>query len=1380
MVKCLICAQGSEPDTFFLNGKCYKIKLVPEEEAKSNLENVSGRQQNILSVSASILDISLKGNAVKASQNLLIEPSVMGLNIDPSISRPVKLSDPFFSEYNYADLTSSPEPEKIEPERQLHLAFLFAGPLVTAYKDEGQIKIKSMPPLEYHKEIDQIVENAGESCQGIKYKKCVATLDNFQQCMNDMPLALHFAGHGIKNTAFGAERIHDGDFLVFEDEYGKAQYVSCQILKGILRACPRQPEFVFVSSCHSRLVGDVFKSAGAKHVICVKRSEKVLDEVAILFAQEFYKAFFMPHGTVCTAFEVAKTKVMTKTAEHVDHTPFLAQGTEYMKFELLIGGDYSTMPHSCSNPHPVPIGKPMTIIPSIEYKDIPSKVEHFVGRKCELYNIISLIRDSRIVTIKGLPGIGKTSIAKTLAHFFLERGTFRDGIIYISARGVESTDALVTQLYIASKSSTDTVKDKLAQIVNALQDKNVLLIVDNAEDPVNKDKAQFLNTTHALLSQLPSLKILITSRTHLGSLPDLTEKVYNLLPLDSKSAILLLEKRAPRQISSSEVDELLHEEDTAPINTGNSLDDLKCKFGEHKLMQLLAGHPQAISLAAALLQGRTLKEIYQELMSSSLRANEMHSLKISLALSIEHVKTRNADSVKFFKVMGLFPCGACSEEMETIWGAGYKEHVNNLQYVSLLVRKESGDLQEDRYWLLPFMADYALNYLKDYDITDVFQKGCEYYAGKLEAIFMTDCNLNGALIKDEPNIVAFLGYGSGKYTGESSEDDKSELGEPGPKEKQACELVIESNGKELVPSREAVELLGTEESKLAGTLCNRTRQSFTQGLRRRNSERFEELSLPPLERQHSENSCNLSSSVVQSQRQRKMSLFGVEEEKQLYVNNNTSGNDSADQNVTTDEELSLVKKRSNPSAVPKPKIVMTIYGKLLVYYCANLLMFHRYNDANRTILNYINAPNLNNDTLAKGNLYKLLGLVCDKLQELEKQKDYTVSKNYYCTAKQLFFKSDSYLGQAACLVALGEIERQQGEYEKAKWSYENALRNYALIKHSYGVALSHGALALIKDKLSLKKQSKEHVIQAKLVKDTQTGPGGSQKNYIGGKFVSRWEGGPSAFIVEIAKVASGMFEEYNAIEMVTDNKKKLNTIIKRNSVIKAPKRREITESKRRALNTRSPERIEDGLPFTIKQENVKTKRWAYKVQQHNANMTNSGIFSIEEEESKELPSELSEKLEIRNRKKTFALKKGRNACESNLKVRAKGKEESTNSRKVISKTNSKAIKQQISMIPSVKRKTSKPQNELALKPTKSRNDEVEDSRKSSKIPKALKNKLSNPQQLSCTIYLYLTEVISVGNVDYFLVNNIRLSTSPLSSKNGRQVQTTCIQDTYRL
>jgi len=49
---------------------------------------------------------------------------------------------------------------------------------------------------------------------------------------------------------------------------------------------------VFVSSCHSEFVGEIFFNAGALHVISIKDADTISDETSITFAKVFYNALF--------------------------------------------------------------------------------------------------------------------------------------------------------------------------------------------------------------------------------------------------------------------------------------------------------------------------------------------------------------------------------------------------------------------------------------------------------------------------------------------------------------------------------------------------------------------------------------------------------------------------------------------------------------------------------------------------------------------------------------------------------------------------------------------------------------------------------------------------------------------------------------------------------------------------------------------------------------------------------------------------------------------------------------------------------------------------------------------------------------------------------
>jgi hypothetical protein len=66
--------------------------------------------------------------------------------------------------------------------------------------------------------------------------------------------------------------------------------MSTHNLSLMLKKLQRKILFVFVASCHSKLIGEVFQQAGAQHVICVNTRERIMDEVCRVFARAFYHA----------------------------------------------------------------------------------------------------------------------------------------------------------------------------------------------------------------------------------------------------------------------------------------------------------------------------------------------------------------------------------------------------------------------------------------------------------------------------------------------------------------------------------------------------------------------------------------------------------------------------------------------------------------------------------------------------------------------------------------------------------------------------------------------------------------------------------------------------------------------------------------------------------------------------------------------------------------------------------------------------------------------------------------------------------------------------------------------------------------------------------
>ena len=158
---------------------------------------------------------------------------------------------------------------------------------------------------------------------------------------------------------------------------------------------------------------------------------------------------------------------------------------------------------------------------------LPPQTSGFVGRVAELGRARDLLRESRLVTITGTGGVGKTRLAVRVASE--AAASFRDGVRLIELSGVRDPELLMytvaAGLTLAGLSNAEADQgSQLDTLLGFIRDRELLLILDTCEHLVDACSA----LADTVLRAAPGVIILATSRQPLDASG---EAVLRLFPL---------------------------------------------------------------------------------------------------------------------------------------------------------------------------------------------------------------------------------------------------------------------------------------------------------------------------------------------------------------------------------------------------------------------------------------------------------------------------------------------------------------------------------------------------------------------------------------------------------------------------------------------------------------------------------------------------------------------------------------------------------------------------------------------------------------------------------------------------------------------------------
>jgi predicted ATPase/DNA-binding CsgD family transcriptional regulator len=137
---------------------------------------------------------------------------------------------------------------------------------------------------------------------------------------------------------------------------------------------------------------------------------------------------------------------------------------------------------------------------------LPQELSSFVGRERELDDLRSLVPGSRLLTLTGPGGIGKTRLV--LRVLAMLASDFPDGAHFVELADLADPDMVVPRVAAAVGVTEELGRPLLDTLAGALASRRLLLAIDNCEHLVEA----CARACRRLLAAAPHLRILATSR----------------------------------------------------------------------------------------------------------------------------------------------------------------------------------------------------------------------------------------------------------------------------------------------------------------------------------------------------------------------------------------------------------------------------------------------------------------------------------------------------------------------------------------------------------------------------------------------------------------------------------------------------------------------------------------------------------------------------------------------------------------------------------------------------------------------------------------------------------------------------------------------------
>jgi len=235
---------------------------------------------------------------------------------------------------------------------------------------------------------------------------------------------------------------------------------------------------------------------------------------------------------------------------------------------------------------------------------LPHPLTDLIGREDERIDIATCLRHSRLVTMVGPGGIGKTRLALAIAGE--EEAKYHGGAWFVALDALAEGEQIASQIANVLGVKDETGRTTLQGVITRLGSERILLLLDNCEHLLQPSADMAAH----LLNECAGLRILATSREPLGIpeetawiVPGLAAAPPEHLPLGQTSMVKVLAGYESAQLF---VERAQSVQKTFSLNGNNARTVAEICYR-------LGGLPLAIELAAARLRTLTITQISERL-----------------------------------------------------------------------------------------------------------------------------------------------------------------------------------------------------------------------------------------------------------------------------------------------------------------------------------------------------------------------------------------------------------------------------------------------------------------------------------------------------------------------------------------------------------------------------------------------------------------------------------------------------------------------------------------------------------------------------------------------------------------------------------------------